>query len=156
MAAFLDCSCKSSTILKCEGRILSLCRGGSHPQRKIKFHPRLKNGGGVECCLEGCRTSGLVSWSGDPPDCTLFKGTKLSWELAEGHQGPTQNRSHSRTDAGYLPGVQGRPLRKERHPSSDHWKDLMWLSQLFCFPLETNVGLSSSQGDIPTWGRDRG
>lgn len=50
--------------------------------------------------------SGLASWSKDPLDFTLFEGRTLSWELAEGHRGPTQGRSHPRADAGPLPGVQ--------------------------------------------------
>lgn len=58
------------------------------------------------------------------PDCTLSEGTKLSWELAEGHQGPTQSRSHPRPDAGYLPEAQGRLLRKEGYPSTERGKKL--------------------------------
>lgn len=46
----------------------------------------------MESCLEGCRMSGLASWSQDPPDFALFEGTTLSWELAKGHQGPTQGQ----------------------------------------------------------------
>ena len=48
--------------------------------------------------------SGLVSWSEDALDFTLFEDTKLSWELAGGLQGPTQGRSHPRADGGSLPG----------------------------------------------------
>lgn len=90
-----------------------------------------------------------------PPTPRLYiEGTKLSWELSECRQGPTQvhDGSHLRTDAGYLPGVQGRPLRKERHPSTDHGKDSLWLSQLSHSSPETSVGPCSSQGDKQTWG----
>lgn len=131
MAVFLDCSCKSLTVLECKGYIFSpRCL---LPSEEDRIPPQtLKSGAGVECCLEGNRTSGLESWSEDPPDCTLFEGIKLSWELAEGHQGPTQSRSHPRPDAGYLPG--GRLLRKEGYPSTDRGKNLLRLSQLFLLP----------------------
>ena len=107
----------------------------------------LKNGAGVECCLEGCRTSGLASWSEDPPDFTLFEGTKVSWELAQGHQGPTQSRSHPRTDAGYFPGLQGTSLRKGKASlllaARKTYCDFL---NSFLLPSETSSGLSSSQG----------
>lgn len=142
------------TRLNCEGYILLPCC--LSPSQEDRIPPQtLKNGAGAEHCLEGCGTSGLASWSEDPPHPPpprlYIEGTKLSWELSECRQGPTQDRSHLRTDAGYLPGVQGRPLRKERHPSTDHGKDSLWLSQLSHSPPETSVGPCSSQGDKQTW-----
>lgn len=80
--------------------------GGSHST------PDSKEWGGGGALSGGLQDLRSDAHSEDPPNWTLFEGTK-SWELSGGHQGPTQNRSHPRTDAGYLPGVQGRSLRKK-------------------------------------------
>lgn len=115
--------------------------GGSHST------PDSKEWGGGGALSGGLQDLRSDAHSEDPPNWTLFEGTK-SWELSGGHQGPTQNRSHPRTDAGYLPGVQGRPLRKERHPSRTTEKTHCGFLNSSRSPPETSAGPMQFPGDI--------
>lgn len=114
----------------------------SHPQGQIQFHPDSEEWGGGG----GCRTSCLAPWSEGPPHFTLFVGTTLSWELAKGHQEPTQLGADHILRIWLSPRTAGQTAGERKDvPSVDCGKDLLRLPQPFLLPPETRLGPSSSQ-----------
>lgn len=148
VAVFLDCSCKSLTVLKCEGYIFSPCCLLPSEEEGYIFFPccllpseedrippqTLESGAGVECCLEGSRTSGLESWSEDPQTvhCRRALNCLGSWRKAIKDQ-PRAGR------------ILDQMLATSQKHRVDFWgrkdillqsaeKNLLRLSQLFLLP----------------------
>lgn len=134
---------------------------GLPPFEEARIPPQtLKNGAGVERCLEGCRTSGLT-----PTQRTPQTGHCLKVLSPGSCQEATKDQP--RTD--HIPEQTLATFQEcradlwgRKTSFHDHWKDSLWLSQLFPLPSRDQRGAHAVPGGHPdaewasprpSWGR---
>ena len=106
---FLDFSCKSLKILKCDGYFSPPCSLPPSEADWIPPQPEEWGGGGVRSGgLQAIRSVALVRGPPQILHCLNALNCPGSWRKAI----KTQSGLHPRTEAGYRPGGQGTSLRK--------------------------------------------